>query len=90
MVSDQDPVVVPKLAAVPLAIPVVVQTRTQVGCGLDLPLPVDEGQESLDDDGLDVIFPDESPPWRYQMSVMTYVLSRMQLRPCLTGRLWCH
>ena len=50
--SDQGPVVVPKLAAVPLAIPVVVQTRPQVGCGPDLPLPVDEGQESLDDDGL--------------------------------------
>ena len=56
MVSDQGPVVVPKLAAVPLAVPVVVQTRPQVGCGPDLPLPVDEGQESLHDDGLDVIF----------------------------------
>ena len=56
MVSDQDLVIVPKLAAVPLAVPVVVQTRPQVGCGPDLPLPVDEGQESLDDDGLDVIF----------------------------------
>ena len=46
----------PKLAAMPLAVPVVVQTRPQVGCGPDLPLPVDEGKESLDDDGLDVIF----------------------------------
>ena len=62
VVSDQGPVVVPKLAAVPLAVPVVVQTRSQVGCGLDLPLSVDEGMESLDDDGLDVIFPDGSPP----------------------------
>ena len=51
---DQCPVVVPKLAAVPLAVPVVMQTRLQVGCGPDLPLPVDEGMESLDDDGLDV------------------------------------
>ena len=56
VVSDQDPVVVPKLAAVPLSIPVVVQTRPQVGCGPDLPLPVDEGLESLDDDGLYVFF----------------------------------
>ena len=31
VVSDQFPVVVPKLAAVPLAIPVVIQTRPQVG-----------------------------------------------------------
>ena len=56
VVSDQGPVVVPKLAAVPLAVHVVVQTRPQVGCGPDLPLLVDEGKESLDDDGLDVIF----------------------------------
>ena len=56
VVSDQGPVVVPKLDAMPLAVPVVVQTRPQVGCGPDLPLPVDEGKESLDDDGLDVIF----------------------------------
>ena len=56
VVSDQGPVVVPKLAAMPLAVPVVVQTRPQVGCGPDLPLLVDEGKESLDDDGLDVIF----------------------------------
>ena len=33
VVSDQGPVVVPKLAAVPLALPVVEQTRPQVGCG---------------------------------------------------------
>ena len=57
VVSDQGPVVVPKLVAVPLAVLVVVQTRPQVGCGPDLPLPVDEGMESLDDDdGLDVFF----------------------------------
>ena len=56
VVSDQDPVVVPKLAVVPLAVPVVVQTRPQVGCGPDLPLPVDEGQDYLDDDVMDVIF----------------------------------
>ena len=40
VVSDQGPVVVPKLAAVPLGVPVVVQTRPQVGCGPDLPLPM--------------------------------------------------
>ena len=50
------PVVVPKLAAVPLAVPVVVQMRPPVGCGPDLPLSVDEGQEFLTDDSLDVIF----------------------------------
>ena len=55
VVSDQLPVVVPKLATVPLAISVVAQTRPQVGCGPDLPLPVDKEMESLDDDGLDVI-----------------------------------
>ena len=44
------------LAAVPIAVPVVVQTRQQVGCGPDLPLPVDKGGESLDDAGLDVVF----------------------------------
>ena len=54
--SDQGPAVVPKLAAMLLAVPVVVQTRPQVGCGPNLPLPVDEGKDSLDDDGLDVIF----------------------------------
>ena len=54
VVSDQGPVVVPKFAAVPLAVPVVVQTRPQVGCGPDLPLPVDEGNH--DDDGPDILF----------------------------------
>ena len=55
VVSDQLPVVVPKLAAVPLAVSVVAQTRPRVGWSLDLPLPVDEGRESLHEDGLDVI-----------------------------------
>ena len=55
VVSDQLPVVEPKLAAVPLAVSVVAQTRPRVGCGPDLPLPVDKGMVSLDDDGLDVI-----------------------------------
>ena len=55
VVSDQLPVVVPRLAAVPLAISVVAQTRPQVGWGPDLPLPMDEGRESLHEDGLDVI-----------------------------------
>ena len=56
VVPDQCPVVVPKMAAEPLVLPVVVQTRPQVGCGPDLPLPVDEGKASLVVDGLDVIF----------------------------------
>ena len=55
VVSDQLPVVVPKLAAVPLAISVVTQTRPRVGWSPDLPLPVDEGRESIHEDGLDVI-----------------------------------
>ena len=55
VVSNQLPVVEPRLAAVPLAISVVAQTRPQVGCGPDLPLPVDKGMVTLDDDGLDVI-----------------------------------
>ena len=56
VVPDQCPVVVPQMAAVPLVLPVVVQTKPQVGCGPDLPLPVDEGNVSLVVDGLDVIF----------------------------------
>ena len=52
---DQLPIVVPKLAAVPLAVSVVVQTRPRVGWSPDLPLPVDEGRECLQKDGLDVI-----------------------------------
>ena len=55
VVSDQFPVVVPKLASVPLAVSVVAQTRPRVGCGPDLPLLVDKGMQSLDDDGLDII-----------------------------------
>ena len=54
--SDHLPVVAPKLAAVPLAVPVVTQTRPRVGWSPDLPLPMDEGRESLHDDALDVIF----------------------------------
>ena len=51
MVSDQLPVVMPRLAAVLLAVSVVVKTRPGVG----LSLPVDEERESLPEDGLDVI-----------------------------------
>ena len=53
-VSDQLPVVMPRLAVVPLAgVSVVAQTRPRVGRGPDLPLLVDEGRESLPEDGLD-------------------------------------
>ena len=45
----------PRLAVVPLAVSVVAQTRPRVGRGLDSPLLVDEGRESLPEDGLDVI-----------------------------------
>ena len=45
----------PRLAAVPLAVSVVAQTRPWVGRGPDLPLPVDEGREFPPEDGLDVI-----------------------------------
>ena len=55
VVSDKFPVVMPRLAVVPLAISVVAQTRPRVGRGQDLPLLVDEGRESLPEDGLDVI-----------------------------------
>ena len=44
------------MAAVePLCFPVVVQTRPQVGCDPDLSLPMYKGQESLVEDGPDVI-----------------------------------
>ena len=56
VVPDQCPVVVPKMAVEPIVLPVVVQTRPQVGCGPDLPLPGDGRKEFLVIDGLDVIF----------------------------------
>ena len=43
VVSDQLPVVMPRLAAVPLAVSVVAQTRPRVGRGPDLPLLVNGG-----------------------------------------------
>ena len=55
-VPDEFPVNMDKAAVKPLCLPGVVQTRPQVGCDLDLPLLVDKGKESLDDDGPDVIF----------------------------------
>ena len=44
-----------KTAVELLCLPVVVQTRPQVGCDPDLPFPVDKGKESLVEDGPDVI-----------------------------------
>ena len=44
VVPDQCPVVVPKLAVEPLVLPVVVQTRTQVGCGQTCPCRVMRGR----------------------------------------------
>ena len=38
-----------------LAVPVVALTRSRVDGSPDLPLPVDEGRESLHEDGLEVI-----------------------------------
>ena len=52
---DAVPAMFDMTAAVPLALPVVVQTRPQVGCDPDLPLPVYKGQESLREDGSDDI-----------------------------------
>ena len=59
MVSDQLPVVEPKLAAVPLAISVVPQTRPRVCCGPDLLLPVCADVSDIEPDVCDV--PDEFP-----------------------------
>ena len=50
------PVGMDKTAVEPLCLPVVVQTRLQVGCDPDLPLPVDKAKELLVEDGPDVIF----------------------------------
>ena len=55
VVSDQFPVVAPRLAAVSLAVSVVAQTRPQVGRGQDSPLLVDGGRESLPEGSLDII-----------------------------------
>ena len=46
VVSDKLLVVMPRLAAVPLTVSVVAQTRPRVGQGPDLPLLVDEVRES--------------------------------------------
>ena len=62
VVPDQGPVVVPKMAAKPLVLPVVVQTGPQVGCGPDLPVPGDERKGSLVIDGLDVILSGRKSP----------------------------
>ena len=83
MVSDQLPVVVPKLTAVPLAVSVVAQTRPQVGCGPDLPLPVDKGVGSLDDDGLDVIISGRGVHRDYIKCQLWHLWSRISFR------LWC-
>ena len=53
-VPDKFPVSIEMAAVEPLCFPVVVQTRPQVDCDPDLPLPVDKGQESLVEDSLDV------------------------------------
>ena len=55
-VRDEFSVGIDKTAVEPLCLPVVVQTRPQVGCDPDLPLPVDKGKESLVEDGPDIIF----------------------------------
>ena len=89
MVSDQDPVVVPKLAAVQLTVPVVVQTRPQVGCGPDLPLPVDEGQESLDDVGLDLIFSGQESTVKISDVSHDICVEPDAVPAMLTGRLRC-
>ena len=52
---DNDPAMFDMTVAVPLALPVVVQTRPQVGCDPDLPLPMSKGQGSLMEDGPDDI-----------------------------------
>ena len=50
---DTVPAMLDMTAAVPLAMPVVIQTRPQVSCDPALPLPVYKGQESLMEDGPD-------------------------------------
>ena len=64
-------VVTPKLAAVPLGIPVVAQTRPRVGRGPDLPLPMDEGKGSLHDDAVDLYFSGRESTRR--LAVVTFV-----------------
>ena len=87
VVSDQFPVVAPKLAAVPLAISVVDQTRPCVGRGQDSPLLVDEGRESLPEDGLDVILSGRESAVR--MSVVACVWYRISSRLLCLGWLRC-
>ena len=53
--TDAVPAMLDMTAAVPLAMPVVVQTRPQVSCDPALPLPMYKGQESLMEDGPDDI-----------------------------------
>ena len=55
VVPDEFPVGVNTTAVEPLCLPVVVQTRPQVGCDPNLTLPVDEGKDSQVVDGPDVM-----------------------------------
>ena len=55
VVPDEFPVVVDRTAVEPLFLHVVVKTRPQVGCELDLTLPVDEEKDSQVEDGPDVL-----------------------------------
>ena len=69
-VPDEFPVGTDMVVVEPLCFPVVVQTRPQVGCDPDLPLLVDKGQESLVEDGPDVIVSGRKSIIKNQMSVV--------------------
>ena len=56
VVPEKFPVVVNKTAVEPLCLPVIVQTRPQVGCDPDLTFPVDE-KDSQVEDGPDMTLP---------------------------------
>ena len=79
-VLDEFPVGIDKAAVEPLCLPEVVQTRPQVGCDPDLPLPVDTGKVSLVEDGPDVIVSRRKSNVERSISVVRSVWYRISVR----------
>ena len=86
---DAVPVMFDRTAVVLLALPVVVQTRPQVGCDPDLPLPVYKGQESLMEDGPDDIVSGRESIIKRSDPVGRYVWYRIRIRWLCLSWLQC-
>ena len=75
VVSDQCPGVVPKLAAVPLAVPVVVQTRPQVGWESTMKMSDVSHDICIEPDQCPVVVPKEAGEW---LALPVVALTRSQ------------